>query len=166
MQGWVFNVGLLAASFLAMEALAWIIHRYVMHGPGWAWHRSHHEEGVGRWGPFELNDLYAIVLGAITVGLIWLGSRDGRSPLYFVGAGASLFGLAYFLLHDVLVHQRLPLKWTPRRGYLKRLVQAHRLHHATHGRDGAVSYGFLYAPPVRRLKARLQEQQKRLASRP
>ena len=60
------------------------------------------------------------------------------------------------LIPDTLVHRRLPLRWTPKRGYLKRLVQAHRLHHATRGRDGAVSFGFLYAPPVRKLKARLQ----------
>jgi beta-carotene 3-hydroxylase len=52
-----------------------------------------------------------------------------------------------------LVHQRLPFVKAPRRGYLKRLVQAHRLHHATRGREGAVSFGFLYAPPIASLLA-------------
>jgi beta-carotene 3-hydroxylase len=98
-----------------------------------------------------------VVFGALTVGLIWASSQNGHHPLYFVGIGATLYGLAYFLLHDVLVHGRLPLRWRPKHGYLKHLVQAHRMHHATHGREGAVSFGFLYAPPIRRLKAALQE---------
>jgi len=161
MPDWVLNAGLLVASFFAMEALAWAVHRYVMHGPGWGWHRSHHEAEHGRWGPFETNDLYAVVFTVLTVGLVWAGSRDGAGPAWWIGAGATLYGLAYFVLHDVLVHGRLPVKWTPKRGYLKRLVQAHRIHHATHGREGAVSFGFLYAPPVRELKALLQGRQGR-----
>lgn len=160
-MSWLLNLALLLASFLLMEAVAWAVHRYLMHGLGWGWHRSHHEHGQGRWGPFEANDLYAVVFAGLTVGLILWGSGEGRSPLWFLGAGATLYGLAYFVLHDVLVHGRLPMKWTPKRGYLKRLVQAHRIHHATHGREGAVSFGFLYAPPVRRLKAELQAKQGR-----
>jgi beta-carotene 3-hydroxylase len=62
----------------------------------------------------------------------------------------------YAVVHDGLVHARFPFRLVPRSGYAKRLVQAHRLHHATHGRDGAVSFGFLYAPDVRKLKARLR----------
>ena len=154
------NAVIVVAAFLAMEAGAWAVHRYVMHGWGWGWHRSHHEPREG-W--LERNDLYAVVFSGLTLALLGFSSRDGYHPAYFAGVGASLFGLAYFLLHDVLVHGRLPLRWTPKRGYLKRLVQAHRLHHATRGRDGAVSYGFLYAPPVRRLKARLQQQGARRA---
>jgi beta-carotene 3-hydroxylase len=153
------NAALLVASFVAMEGVAWALHRYVMHGWGWGWHRSHHAEGEGRLGPFELNDLYAVVMGAVAFALIWFASRNGHHPAYYAGLGMSLYGLVYFLAHDVLVHRRIPLRWTPKSGYLKRLVQAHRLHHATHGREGAVSFGFLYAPPVRRLKAELQARQ-------
>jgi len=158
MAAFALNAFLLVASFLAMEVLAWAVHKYVMHGWGWGWHRSHHEpRREGAWGWFEMNDLYAVVFATLTVALIWASSRDGYHPAYFVGIGATLFGLAYFLLHDVLVHRRLPLHWTPKRGYLKHLVQAHRMHHATHGREGAVSFGFLYAPPIRKLKAALRE---------
>ena len=39
---------------LAMEGIAYSVHRWVMHGPlGWGWHKSHHEETHG---PFEKND--------------------------------------------------------------------------------------------------------------
>jgi beta-carotene 3-hydroxylase len=65
------------------------------------------------------------------------------------------YGALYFVAHDGLVHQRWPFKYVPRRGYFKRLYQAHRMHHAVAGKDGAVSFGFLYAPPVTALKRRL-----------
>ena len=66
------------------------------------------------------------------------------------------YGVMYAVVHDGLVHQRWPFRYAPKRGYAKRLVQAHRLHHAVHGRHGAVSFGFLYAPEVRKLRARLR----------
>lgn len=141
------------AAFVGMEAFAWLVHRYVMHGPGWAWHRSHHEPREG-W--FERNDLYAVVFAVIAAGLFIVGSLPGWRWLWFVGLGATLYGVMYGVVHDGLVHGRWPFKVTPKRGYAKRLVQAHRLHHATHGRDGAVSFGFLYAPEVRKLKAKLR----------
>ena len=141
------------AAFVGMEVFAWAVHRWVMHGPGWGWHRSHHEPGEG-W--FEKNDLYAAVFAVIATGVFVVGSLPGLRPVWFVGLGVTLYGIMYFVVHDGFVHQRWPFRIVPKRGYAKRLVQAHRLHHATHGRDGAVSFGFLYAPDVRRLKAQLK----------
>jgi beta-carotene 3-hydroxylase len=76
--------------------------------------------------------------------------------LWWIGFGMLAYGLLYALLHDGLVHRRLPMPKLPRNAYLKRLIQAHRLHHASHDRDGAVSFGFLYARPVRRLRSELR----------
>ena len=50
-----------------MELFAWAAHRWVMHGWGWGWHRSHHEP---RGGWFEKNDLYAVVFAGVAIGLI------------------------------------------------------------------------------------------------
>jgi beta-carotene 3-hydroxylase len=44
----------------------------------------------------------------------------------------------------------------PKRGYFKRLLQAHRLHHAVEGKDGTVSHGFLFARSPAALKAQLR----------
>jgi beta-carotene 3-hydroxylase len=63
----------------------------------------------------------------------------------------------YFVAHDGLVHQRWPFRYIPRKGYLKRLYQAHRLHHAVDGKDGCVSFGFIYAPPVDELVKELDK---------
>jgi len=141
---------------VAMEVLASAVHRHVMHGWGWRWHRSHHEP---RHGMFETNDLYALVFAGIGLLFFTLLARLWP-PFWWVGIGSLVYGLLYMLLHDGLVHRRLGFGLSPRSGYLKRLVQAHRLHHAVHGRDGAVSFGFLYAPPVRRLRRRLRRQRR------
>jgi beta-carotene 3-hydroxylase len=68
----------------------------------------------------------------------------------------TVYGVLYFLLHDGLVHHRWPFRIKPRHAYLQRLVQAHHLHHAVRSRQGAVSFGFLYAPPIRRLRRQLR----------
>jgi beta-carotene 3-hydroxylase len=38
---------------------------------------------------------------------------------------------------------------------MKRIIQAHRLHHVVETREGTVSYGFLWAPKPEDLKAEL-----------
>ncbi len=153
------NLAIVLATVVAMELIAQVTHRHVMHGFGWGWHASHH---APRTGLFEKNDLYAIGFAAIAIVLIWLGTR-GFAPLQWVGAGMTLYGLLYFVAHDGLVHRRWPFKVTPRRGYLKRLYQAHRLHHAVTTREGAVSFGFLWAPSAEQLKRELQAHRARRA---
>lgn len=146
------NAAILISTIVMMEAVAAGVHRFVMHGPGWGWHRSHHEPHDDL---LEKNDLYAIVFAALALGLVVFGS-PGYGPLYWIGLGMTIYGLLYFIVHDGLVHQRWPFRYIPRAGYLKRLVQAHRLHHAVDEREGGVSFGFLYAPPVRHLRDTLK----------
>ncbi|CAA9291114.1 MAG: Beta-carotene hydroxylase [uncultured Chloroflexia bacterium] len=134
-----------------MELIASAVHRYVMHGWGWNWHRSHHEPRVGA---FERNDLYAVVFAFASL-ILFILSHEWP-PLLWVGVGTVVYGLLYALLHDGIVHRRFPVGSVPRRGYLKRLVQAHRLHHSVRARDGTVSFGFLYAPRVPLLIKRLR----------
>ena len=136
----------------AMEAVAWLAHKYIMHGFGWGWHRSHHEP---RQGWFEKNDLFAVVFACMAIILIALGNA-GWDPLQWIGAGMTAYGALYFIAHDGLVHRRWPFKYVPRHGYLKRLYQAHLMHHAVDGKDGCVSFGFLYAPSIEKLRRELR----------
>jgi beta-carotene 3-hydroxylase len=154
---WLFNALIVLATAAGMEPFAWFMHRYVMHGFGWTWHQSHHQTADQKTGWFELNDWYAVVFASVAIVLVALGN-SGREPLQWVGAGMTLYGLLYFVFHDGLVHQRWALHWVPRRGYFKRLYQAHRLHHAVTEKDNAVSFGFLWAQSPSRLKRRLQKQ--------
>ncbi len=144
---------IVVATVLLMELGAYAIHRWVMHGWGWGWHQSHHEE---REGVFEKNDLYAVCFAGLSIALFMLGSLY-LPFLFWIAVGMTTYGAFYFIFHDGLVHHRWLFKKPPRNGYMKRLYQAHKLHHAVEGKDGAVSFGFLYAPPVPKLKKRLRE---------
>lgn len=149
---WI-NALIVVLSIIAMEGIAAFTHRYIMHGFAWRWHESHH---TPRKGWFELNDLFAVIFALTAIGLIAAGTA-GAWPLQWIGAGMTGYGLLYFLVHDGLVHQRWPFHWVPRKGYLKRLYQAHRLHHAVNGREGCVSFGFLYARKPADLQAELRK---------
>jgi beta-carotene 3-hydroxylase len=59
------------------------------------------------------------------------------------------------MFHDGLVHKRYPVPLSGKSRFWKQLIQAHRIHHAVKTKEGAVSFGFLVAPPVRKLKADL-----------
>lgn len=148
----VIFVGLILAAFAFMEGFAWFTHRYVMHGFMWVWHKSHHEP---REGAFELNDLFAVVFATPAIVAIWLGVNTDMTWLLPVGIGITAYGAVYFLFHDGLVHRRWAMP-KAKSAYWKRLIQAHRFHHAVNTKDGCVSYGFLMAPPVRKLKEQLK----------
>ena len=137
-----------------MEGFAYVMHRWVMHGRvGWVLHGSHHRPRAGR---FELNDLYGVIFAIPSILLIYEGVQgDWGWPATVIGAGIAAYGAIYVGFHDVIVHRRIEHRVVPRSAYFKRIVQAHRIHHIVESREGAVSFGFIYAPPVEVLKARL-----------
>lgn len=144
------NASLFLGAFAAMELVAYLSHKYVMHGPMWFLHESHHKPNHG-W--FEKNDLFGVLFAIPSIVLIYLGTH-GYPPLLWVGLGMTAYGIAYFVFHDVVVHRRLRLFRQPRGRYMRRIIRAHRIHHATLEKKGAVSFGFLYAPPVETLEKR------------
>ncbi|WP_253201191.1 beta-carotene hydroxylase [Sphingomonas quercus] len=147
------GLALFIATVAVMEGVAYAAHRWVMHGPGWFLHASHHRP---RTGAFELNDLYAVIFALPSIVLLAGGVRWGWWPgCTWIGAGIAAYGAIYFGFHDWIVHRRLPHRHVPRSGYMKRIIQAHRLHHVVETREGAVSFGFLVAPPPEALKAEL-----------
>jgi beta-carotene 3-hydroxylase len=80
-------------------------------------------------------------------------------PGTWIGLGVLIYGVIYTLIHDGLVHQRY-FRWVPRGGYARRLVQAHKLHHATTSKEGGVSFGFVLARDPAALKRELAAQRR------
>ena len=148
----IVNIAIVIAAVVFMEVFAILFHKHFMHGRGWGWHESHH---VHTDGYFEKNDLYAVWFSAIAAALFISGSL-WWSPLWYIALGFTIYGVLYGFVHDGLVHQRWPFNYTPKSGYLYRLVLAHRLHHHVTTRDGAVSFGFLWAERPEDLKAELK----------
>lgn len=128
-------------AFAAMEVGAARIHRSLMHGPGWGWHRSHHSRRQGR---LQTNDRYPVVFATATATIMVVATVAGWGLLFAAAAGVTAYGLAYALVHDVCVHGRLtggrpvlPGRW------LRWVADCHAVHH----RWGRAPYGFL-APIV------------------
>lgn len=143
-----------ATATIAMEGVAYVTHRWVMHGFLWSLHKSHHEP---RPGVFEKNDWFAVMFALPSIVCLYLGVQAGWHPAWaWTGAGIALYGAIYFGFHDIIVHRRLRHSYVPKGEYMKRIVQAHRLHHVIGSKHGTVSFGFLWAPPVRQLKAELE----------
>jgi len=132
----------ISLGFAAMELSGWFIHKYVMHGPLWMIHKTHHQHSKSF---FEWNDLFSLLFGSIAVLLIFLGveTLDYR---FWMGIGISLYGALYFVLHDVLVHRRLTWFGKPNHPFLKGIYKAHQAHHKTNKKDDAVSFGLFVVP--------------------
>jgi beta-carotene 3-hydroxylase len=150
---------LILATVIAMEFVAWASHKYIMHGFGWGWHRDHHEPHDN---VLEKNDLFGLVGAAMSISMFAIGSplvmgAGAWDPATWIGLGILFYGIIYTAVHDGLVHQRY-FRYVPKGGYAKRLVQAHKLHHATASKEGGVSFGFVFARDPAKLKAELKMQ--------
>jgi beta-carotene 3-hydroxylase len=143
------NLSLFLLTFALMEGVAFLTHKKVMHGWLWSLHESHHRPRAGL---FEKNDFFAIFFAAPSIIFIWLGVNTW-APLFWVGLGLTAYGFAYFIFHDGIVHRRLPFRYRGKNAYMRRIIEAHWVHHATTTKEGATSFGFLYARPVADLLA-------------
>lgn len=139
-MNWYYIVLLIIAAFLFMEFMAWFTHKYVMHGFLWVLHRDHHERD-GR--VLEWNDVFAVFFAAISIVLMYFGLQHGYDYKFWLGVGILFYGIAYFLFHDVYVHQRVRILRNFSNRYLRATVQAHKDHHTP---DSRRNYGFLFAP--------------------
>ena len=135
------------AAFLGMEAVSYGAHRWVMHGFAMGWHRSHHRPAVGR---FEKNDLFPLCFSAVGVALFALATMGPAiAPLLWVAGGITAYGALYMFVHDVYIHERLPVR-PPRLRYLDWLRESHRIHHLF----GGEPYGMLLPLVPRSLRER------------
>lgn len=145
MTSWLLRVAVALAVFVAMDLWAMLLHGRVWHTVLWSIHRSHH---VKRRGIFEHNDALSALHAPIAIVAILYGCRAEpglASDLVFaLGTGMSLFGVAYFVVHDGLVHGRLPVQGLAKIPYLARVRAAHAVHHGK-GRGGP-PYGLFFGP--------------------
>ena len=130
--------------FLLMEGITWCTHKYVMHGFGWFLHEDHHEPGYPH--VFEKNDAFFIVFAIPSMSLFYFGTYTEYTFLFYIGLGILFYGIAYFLVHDVLIHQRF--KWFKKTNnpYLKGLRKAHKIHHKNMGKEDSQCFGMLFVP--------------------
>lgn len=149
-------------TFVAMEFVAWFAHKFVMHGFLWDWHEDHHQPHPEEDGFFEKNDLFFLVFAVPSAASYIIGLNvEGWFWLTFVGIGISIYGLIYFLIHDVYIHQRF--KWFRQldNPYSRAILRAHGDHHANREKEAGKSFGLLLVHPryFKSRKERLAEEQ-------
>ena len=133
----------LILSFLGMEFMAWFTHKYVMHGFMWRFHKDHHQVEKGF---FERNDVFFMIYAIPSWLLIMLGSMNGVWIPVWIGFGIALYGLAYFLVHDVYIHRRLKWFRDVDHPYFYAIRKAHKIHHKHLGKEHGECFGMLVVP--------------------
>lgn len=135
---WYLLVTLLV--FVLMEGITWLTHRYVMHGFLWYLHEDHHQKGPGFW---EKNDAFFVIFAIPSWLCIMLGSMNQNYWVVSIGAGIALYGFAYFLVHEIIIHQRIKLFTRSNNRYIRAIRWAHKMHHKHLNKEDGESFGML-----------------------
>lgn len=113
-------------TYICMEGVTWLTHKYVMHGFLWYLHKDHHQVEPGF---FEKNDAFFIIFAIPSFLLILFGFSDHVWWMQAIGFGIMAYGFSYFMVHDVIIHQRF--KWFTRSNstYVRAIRWGHKMHH-------------------------------------
>ena len=132
------------ATFLFMEFMAWFSHKYIMHGFLWHLHKDHHKKDHGGW--FERNDLFFIFYAVVSMSLVILWGEYGFWAGLPMALGIFTYGMSYFIVHDIFIHQRFKILRTTNSKYAKGLRRAHKIHHKNIHKGGGECFGMLWVP--------------------
>ncbi|MGY6561990.1 MAG: hypothetical protein ACXITV_07780 [Luteibaculaceae bacterium] len=139
----ILNISITLATFFFMEFMAWFTHKYVMHGFGWYFHKDHHQTEPGF---FEKNDVFFLIFAIPSWLFIMLGMMNGAAWSVSIGAGIAIYGLAYFLVHDIFIHQRFKIFTRTDNIYLRAIRKAHKVHHKHLNKEESECFGMLLVP--------------------
>jgi len=136
-----FYLLIMLATFVLMEGITWLTHRFVMHGFLWFLHEDHHKPHPGF---FEKNDAFFLIFAIPSWLGIMIGLQNQKYWLAAIGFGIALYGLAYFIVHEVIIHQRF--KWFTRskNTYIRSIRWAHKMHHKHQEKQEGESFGMLF----------------------
>lgn len=131
-------------TFLAMEIVTWLTHKFVMHGFLWYLHEDHHQPKYKS--ILERNDLFFVIFAVPSILLFYFGINPELNFMFFIGLGILFYGIAYFFVHEIIIHQRI--KWFSRTNirYFKGLRRAHKVHHKHLGKEAGECFGMLFVP--------------------
>jgi beta-carotene 3-hydroxylase len=132
-------------TFLLMEGVTWLTHRFVMHGFLWRLHRDHHKKEGNSF--FEKNDWFFIIFSIPSITLFILGTFISElNYLFYIGLGITFYGFAYFVVHEVIIHQRFKYFTRINNFYFRAIRKAHKVHHKHLGKEEGECFGMLLVP--------------------
>ncbi|MGY5851320.1 beta-carotene hydroxylase [Salegentibacter sp. F14] len=131
-------------TFVIMEGMAWFTHKYIMHGFLWSLHKDHHRKDHSHW--WERNDLFFIFYALVSIGFFLLWRYEGVWYGLPVGLGILAYGITYFTVHDIFIHQRFKLFRSANNRFAKGIRRAHKMHHKHLGKEDGECFGMLWVP--------------------
>ncbi|WP_445717510.1 beta-carotene hydroxylase [Flavobacterium sp.] len=131
-------------TFFIMEFMAWFTHKYVMHGFLWSLHADHHKKDHDSW--FERNDAFFIFYAIVSITCFYTWSIGSFELGLSIGLGILAYGIAYFLVHDIFIHQRFKIFRNADNKYAKAVRRAHKMHHKHIGKEHGECFGMLIVP--------------------
>ncbi len=132
------------STFIIMEFMAWFSHKYIMHGFLWHLHKDHHKKDHGSW--FERNDLFFIFYAVVSMTLVILWGEFGFWAGLPMALGIFTYGMSYFVVHDIFIHQRFKIFKKTNSKYAKGLRRAHKIHHKNIHKEDGECFGMLWIP--------------------
>jgi len=138
------NIIITTITFFSMEAVAWLAHKYVMHGFLWSLHSDHHKKEVTSF--FEKNDYFFVIFAAPSIVGFLVGMQDNFSWPFWVGLGILIYGTAYFFVHDIFIHQRFKIFRNANQMYFRAIRRGHKMHHKHLGKEDGECFGMLWVP--------------------
>lgn len=140
---WVYIIVFLL-TFLIMEFMAWFSHKFIMHGFLWRLHADHHKKDHDSW--FERNDVFFIFYAVVSMFFFYLWQNKILASGLAIGLGIFAYGLTYFFVHDIFIHQRFKLFRNANNKYARALRRAHKMHHKHVGKNQGECFGMLFFP--------------------
>ena len=140
---WVYIIVFLL-TFLIMEFMAWFSHKFIMHGFLWSLHADHHKKDHDSW--FERNDVFFIFYAVVSMFFFYLWQNKILESGLAIGLGIFAYGLTYFFVHDIFIHQRFKLFRNANNKYARALRRAHKMHHKHVGKNQGECFGMLFFP--------------------
>jgi beta-carotene 3-hydroxylase len=141
-----FNIMVFVVTFFFMEFMAWFTHKYIMHGFMWYFHEDHHKPIPKLFGFFEKNDIFFLIFAVPSWLCIMLGLMYAYYTTVYIGAGIAVYGICYFLVHEVFIHRRLNWFKNSDNVYLRAIRKAHKVHHKNLGKENGECFGMLIVP--------------------
>ena len=136
---------IVACTAIFMEFVAWATHKYVMHGFLWHLHSDHHKKD--HYGFLERNDSFFLIFAVPSMCLFLVGSFQGlHTPWLWIGLGILIYGIAYFFVHEVFIHQRIKWLRNTNSPYFLGIRKAHKIHHKHLGKEDGECFGMLWVP--------------------
>ena len=137
-------IGIFLATFSIMEFMAWFTHKYIMHGFLWSLHRDHHKKDHDSW--FERNDAFFIFYAVVSMSFIMTAANTDFWQGWPIGLGILAYGITYFLVHDIFIHQRFKIFRNANNWYARGIRRAHKIHHKHLGKKDGECFGMLFVP--------------------